>query len=151
MFSRDTLEDQVVDCAVGCETTLLKGGSPGGNRYRLGVRAAVLLGDRNAPNWSPEQVGEFFRAVYDARNTVVHEDNSLPDEPTDPDRITVADDDFLATTFLVRARELYADVIHEYLELAATRGESIDDINELIDDTVLSAGGDLNDHLFYSH
>ncbi|RZH66464.1 hypothetical protein [Natrinema altunense] len=147
MFSRDALEDQLVDCAVGCETTLLKGGSPGGNKYRLGVRAAVLLGEQNSQEWPPEQVGEFFRAIYDARNTVVHEDNSLPDAPSDADRMTVGDDEFLAPSFLVRARELYADVIRGYLDLVATHDDSIDDINQRIDETVLASGNDLRDRL----
>jgi hypothetical protein len=81
MFSRESLEDQLVDCVVGCETTVLKGGSPGGNRYRLGVRTAVLLGEQNARDWSSERIGEFFRTLYDYRNEVVREDKTLPDEP----------------------------------------------------------------------
>ena len=81
MFSRESLEDQLVDCVVGCETTVLKGGSPGENRYRLGVRTAVLLGEQNARDWSSERIGEFFRTLYDYRNKVVHEDTTLPDEP----------------------------------------------------------------------
>ncbi|WP_241175480.1 hypothetical protein [Natronolimnobius sp. AArcel1] len=148
MFSRDTLEDQVVDCAVGYETTLLKGGSPGGNKYRLGVRAAVLLGEQNSQGWTPDRIGQFFRTVYEYRNVVVHEDKPLPDEPSEGERITVGDDELLASTFLVYARELYADVIRTYLEIVATHDESIDGVNKRIDNAVLCSGDELRETLF---
>ncbi|WP_459877280.1 hypothetical protein [Halorubrum gandharaense] len=130
MFSRESLEDQLVDCVVGCETTVLKGGSPGGNKYRLGVRTAVLLGEQNARNWSSERIGEFFRTLYDYRNKVVHKDTTLPDEPTGRNLISVDDEVFVASTFLIHARELYADLILDYLDLVASQGASIPDINE---------------------
>jgi hypothetical protein len=148
MFSRESLEDQLVDCVVGCETTVLKGGSPGGNKYRLGVRTAVLLGERNARNWSSERIGEFFRTQYEYRNEVVHEDTTLPDEPSGDDWITVEDEKFLASTFLIRARELYADLILEYLDLVTSQDVSIQDVNERIDDRTLEYGAEIREQLF---
>jgi len=153
MFSRESLEDQLVDCVVGCETTVLKGGSPGGNKYRLGVRTAVLLGEQNAHNWSSERVGDFFRTLYEYRNKVVHQDTTLPDEPSDDDPITVEDEGFLtstflASTFLIRARELYADLILEYLDLVASQDVSIQEVNEQIDDCTLEYGAEIRDQLF---
>jgi hypothetical protein len=148
MFSRESLEDQLVDCVVGCETTVLKGGSPGGNKYRLGVRTAVLLGEQNARNWSSERIGEFFRTLYDYRNDVVHEDTTLPDEPSDGEWITVEDEEFLASTFLIRARELYADLILEYLDLVASQDVSIQNVNEQIDGRTLEYGTEIREQLF---
>lgn len=148
MFSRESLEDQLVDCVVGCETTVLKGGSPGGNKYCLGVRTAVLLGEQNARNWSSERIGEFFRTLYECRNEVVHEDTALPDEPSGDDWITVKDEEFLASTFLIRARELYADLILEYLDLVASQDVSIQDVNEQIDDRTLEYGTEIREQLF---
>jgi hypothetical protein len=148
MFSRESLEDQLVDCVVGCETTVLKGGSPGGNKYRLGVRTAVLLGEQNARNWSSERIGEFFRTLYDYRNKVVHEDTTLPDEPTGGNLISVDDKEFVASTFLIHARELYADLILEYLDLVASQDASIPDINEQIDDRTLEYGTEIREQLF---
>ncbi|MFC7198400.1 hypothetical protein [Halospeciosus flavus] len=148
MFSRESLEDQLVDCVVGCETTVLKGGSPGGNKYRLGVRTAVLLGEQNARNWSSERIGEFFRTLYEYRNKVVHEDTALPDEPNSDDWITVEDEEFLASAFLIRARELYADLILEYLDLVTSQDVSIQDVNGQIDDRTLEYGAEIREQLF---
>lgn len=148
MFSRESLEDQLVDCVVGCETTVLKGGSPGGNRYRLGVRSAILLGEQNAQDWSSERVGEFFRTLYEYRNKVVHDDTTLPDQPGGDDLISVGDKKFLASTFLIRARELYAGLIREYLDLVVSQGESIQDINKLVDSGALKHGAGIRDELF---
>lgn len=148
MFSRESLEDQLVDCVVGCETTVLKGGSPGGNRYRLGVRTAVLLGEQNTQNWSSERVGEFFKTLYEYRNKVVHDDISLPDEPTGDSLISVDDREFVASTFLIRARELYADLILEYLDLVASEHGSIQDINKCVDSGVLKHGAEIRQELF---
>lgn len=147
MFSRESLEDQLVDCVVGCETTVLKGGSPGGNRYRLGVRTAVLLGDHNSLDWSPEQIGAFFKTLYEHRNDVVHDDKSLPDTPSDDDRIVIGDTEFLASRFLTHARKLYADIIREYLNLVETQDESIQDINERIDSAALRHGTEIREQL----
>ncbi|WP_049921637.1 hypothetical protein [Halopiger djelfimassiliensis] len=137
MFDRDRVEDQLVDCVVGCEATLLKGGSPGGNRYRLGLRAAALIGDRNAQEWSATQVGAFFRTLYQWRNVVVHEDRSLPNDPGRDDRIEVGERAFLADELLPIARECYADVLRAYLDRTASLECSIDTINERIDDRLL--------------
>jgi len=147
MFSRESLEDQLVDCVVGCETTVLKGGSPGGNRYRLGVRTAVLLGNHNSLDWSPERIAEFFKTLYEQRNGVVHEDKPLPDSPSGG-RIVIGDSEFLASIFLTYARELYADIIREYLDLVEMQDESIQDINERIDATVLRHGTEIREQLF---
>lgn len=148
MFSRESLEDQLVDCVVGCETTVLKGGSTGGNRYRLGVRTAVLLGDRNARDWSPERIGEFFRTLYEYRNKVVHDDESLPNEPSADHLISVEDKEFLASTFLIYARELYADIIREYLDLVVTQDKSIQEINKRVDASALRYGAEIREKLF---
>ncbi|WP_128478925.1 hypothetical protein [Halorussus pelagicus] len=148
MFSRESLEDQLVDCVVGCETTVLKGGSPGGNRYRLGVRTAVLLADHNSPDWSPERIGAFFKTLYEHRNDVVHDDRSLPDAPSDDDRIVIGDTEFLASRFLEHARELYADIIREYLDLVELKDESIQDINKRIDAATLEQGTKIREQLF---
>ncbi|QIB79087.1 hypothetical protein G3A49_13480 [Haloferax volcanii] len=148
MFSRESLEDQIVDCVVGCETTVLKGGSPGGNKYRLGVRTAVLLGEQNTRNWSSEWIGEFFRTLYEYRNGVVHEDTVLPDKPSGDDSITVEDEEFLASTFLIHARELYADLILEYLDLVRSQDVSIQDVNEQIDNRTLEYGAEIREQLF---
>ncbi|WP_248516306.1 HEPN domain-containing protein [Salinarchaeum laminariae] len=148
MFSRESLEDQIVDCAIGCETTLLKGGSPGGNRYRLGVRAAVLIGDDNSRDWSPLLVSRFLRTLYDYRNKVVHDDASLPAEPADDEWISVDDMNFLAGTFAQRARELYADIIREYMLLSEQQDMSIHDLNKQIDAGVLRQGGEIRELLF---
>ena len=148
MFSRESLEDQLVDCVVGCETTVLKGGSPGGNKYRLGVRTAVLLGEQNARDWSSKRIGEFFRTLYDYRNKVVHEDTTLPDEPTGGNLISVDDKEFVASTFLIHARELYADLILEYLDLVVSQDASIEDVNEQIDNQTLEYGTEIREQLF---
>jgi len=127
---------------------VLKGGSPGGNKYRLGVRTAVLLGEQNARNWSSERIGEFFRTLYEHRNEVVHEDTALPDEPNSDDWITVEDVEFLASTFLIRARELYADLIIEYLDLVTSQDVSLQDVNGQIDDRTLEYGAEIREQLF---
>ncbi|WP_430506213.1 hypothetical protein [Haloparvum sp. PAK95] len=150
MFSRESLEDQLVDCVVGCETTVLKGGSPGGNRYRLGVRTAVLLGEQNTQNWSSERIAKFFKTLYEYRNKVVHDDTSLPDEPTGGDLISVGGKEFVASSFLIRARELYADLIMEYLDLVASEHGSIQDINKSVDSGVLKQSGEIRQELFQS-
>ena len=148
MFSRESLEDQLVDCVVGCETTVLKGGSPGGNKYRLGVRTAVLLGDRNNRYWSSDRVGEFFRTMYEYRNKVVHEDTTLPDKPSSGERIAVGEERFIASTFLVRARELYANLILEYLNLVTSQDMSLQEINKQIDNRTLEHGVEIREELF---
>ncbi len=148
MFSRETLEDQLVDCVVGCETTILKGGSRGGNSYRLGIRTAVLLGHYNSQGWEATEVSKFFKSLYKYRNRVVHDDKSLPKDPSDDDRITVGDSEFLASEFLMRARELYSDVIREYLDLVVTEEVPIHAINKRIDAAALEQGTKIREDLF---
>lgn len=148
MFSREAVEDQLIDCTVGCETTLLKGGTPGGNRYRLGLRAAALLSDENSLDWSPHQVGEFFRTLYTLRNDVVHDDKSLPDEPSSDEFIKLGDSEVLARPFLIYARMLYADVICSYLQLISTQDSSIQEINGQIDSIMLDQSSTVREQVF---
>jgi hypothetical protein len=86
--------------------------------------------------------------MYEYRNKVVHDDTALPDEPSDDDWISVEDEEFLASTFLIRARELYADLILEYLDLVASQDASIQDLNEQIDDRTLEYGVEIRERLF---
>lgn len=148
MFSRESLEDKLVDCVVGCETTLLKDGKRGGNRYRLGVRAAVLFGNRDSQDWSPERMAEFFRTLYEWRNEVVHRDVALPNEPNADQLISVSDRSYLASDFLIQAREFYADTIREYHKINRTENKSIDTINERIDACTLQQGTKIRNQLF---
>lgn len=148
MFSRETVEDQLIDCTVGCETTLLKGGTPGGNRYRLGLRAATLLGEGNSLDWSPNQVGEFFRTLYKHRNEVVHEDKRLPDEPSAEELIELDGNEVFARPFLLHARELYADVLRSYLRLNSEQDLSIKESNEHIDTMMLEQSSVVQEQLF---
>lgn len=150
MFSRESVEDQLVDCAVGCETTLLKGGSPGGNQYRLGLRVAVLLGERNSQDWSAKRVAEFFRTLYHYRSLVVHEDEPLPDKPNSKELIEVDGEEFIASTFLVLARELYADIIRSYLEISKEKNISINEVTEYIDRKIIKHALNVQDDLFVS-
>jgi len=52
------------------------------------------------------------------------------------------------STFLIRARELYADLILEYLDLVVSQDASIEDVNEQIDDRTLEYGTEIREQLF---
>ena len=62
--------------------------------------------------------------------------------------ISVDDKEFVASTFLIHARELYADLILEYLDLVVSQDASIEDINEQIDDRTLEHGTEVREQLF---
>lgn len=145
MFSRESYEDQLVDCVIGCENTLLKGGSPGANSYKLGIRAPAILGAQNSQAWSAEKVGKFFRKLYDLRNDVVHDDKALPKSPTSEAFIHFQGQRYLAPKFLELSRELYSDLLQEYMNQTNCQENSIEEINQYVDSKALEKGFEIHE------
>ncbi|MFC4451201.1 HEPN domain-containing protein [Halorussus aquaticus] len=150
MFSRDTQEDQLIDCVVGCETTLLTGGSPGGNQYRLGLRAASLLGESNSKGWSATKLAEFFRTMYELRSDVVHDDKELPTSPSSEEFIEVNGEKFSAQGFLTYARQLYSEVLLAYLQLVPSKYPSATEVTKKIDRFLLEQSSMVRESLLES-
>ncbi|WP_050034005.1 hypothetical protein [Halorubrum halophilum] len=73
---------------------------------------------------------------------------TLPNEPSSENPISVKDEEFPASTFLMCARELYADLLLEYLDLVASQNASLQDINGRIDAEVLEQGTKIHEQLF---
>jgi len=73
-YARETAEDRLIDLTVCLESCLLSGVEDE-LKYRLSLRAAALLADRN----DPERTQVMLNAVYQARSSIVHSGKQLSD------------------------------------------------------------------------
>lgn len=117
MHSAESKEDQIINCMIGLEETLLKGASGSGN-FRLAARATMLLSDEADDGF----VFDFFQELYKVRNGIVHRDDKIGNRE-------VGGTDLHSGEFASKSRYFLAKVIRRYLELRGTAYKNVTEVN----------------------
>jgi len=129
-FSKETEEDQLIDCVIGFEATLLKEVTHGESyRFRLPLRAALFLDEGS--DYSREYIYRFFRAIYDARSSVVHTGGELGAQE-------ICGEEVRPREFVNRTRSFLRQTIIQYLDNEA-EGKNVDQTNQEIDEAMRTA------------
>lgn len=136
-FDKNSLEDRLIDCFLGFESSLMKG--PGHSyAFRLPGRATLLLADQVD---EPRFVYEFFSALRECRNTILHSNVQL-DEITLNNIHNLSENlrdegDILPRKFVVQAQVFLSKILLKYMDLMIEEDASIHDINtELLEPTM---------------
>jgi hypothetical protein len=126
-YQKESPEDQLVDCVIGFEESLLQGITQTESyRFRLPLRGSLLT-ERSIED--REERFKFFRDLYDARSMVVHENEDL-------DRFTGNYDS--VEQFLQDARCALSDVTIEYMR-NMNAGVNFDQTNQKLDKAAKNA------------
>lgn len=113
-YKREQKRDEVIDCVIALESTLLRGMSRWSSySFRFRLRGAAL-----ASNSEEEfnQIEDTLKEMYNERSRIVHEGKNLQDE-------NLAED----------ARSITKKILESYMELLKSK-DSIDKINQEIDE-----------------
>jgi len=140
MFRKGREEDQLLDCLIALERTLLTDTSQASSyTFRMGVRAGILLDEsQRDSDWTRNMTYEFFRELYGIRGDIVHNDITVY-------RALEAIDDSVVgelespSQLLALSRELLANILLRYMDHKIDHGMSIHETNQAIDRAVKHA------------
>lgn len=134
MYKKNKAEDQLLDCLIALERTLLTDTSKASSyTFRMGLRSGIILdSSSHGPDWDRERFYEFFKELYGIRSDVVHNDISISSA------LDSAHDGILSEynsehRFLSETRELFAALLLTYVEYYIEEGMSVHEINKAVD------------------
>lgn len=139
MYEKLYLEDKLVDCAIGFESTLLRDiGTTSSFTFRLQLRGGQLLEDHLS--MERDRIHDFFRSIYAIRGDVVHRDSTLSDSLErvryNPETQTESHRQE-GYGFVLESREILGELIKFYSSMS--EDYSITQINQKADKSALKA------------
>jgi hypothetical protein len=141
MYRKTNFEDQVVDCAIALEGTLLQDVNPGSSiTFRMMLRSGLLLDE--AVSFDRKTVRELFKSIYAARGDIVHKNSQLEEviEKNDIFELDVFDKDRdRPDDFVEVIRILLARILLRYIQKEVDEGKSVAEVNQEIDTAALNA------------
>lgn len=126
MYRRNIPEDQVLDCMIGLESSLVKD-IRGGYSVHLPIRATTLLKENE--EYDSEFIYDYFSKLYDARNSIVHQNNRLDD-------YEIAGKEIAQSDFTLLARVFLAEILINYSKFHSN-GMNITQTNQKVLDPVI--------------
>jgi hypothetical protein len=130
-YTRDHLDDRLVDLVISLEGTLLKGEMQE-LRYRLALRGAALLRRQAASTDTFLRL----RTMYDARSKIVHEGYSLEQLAQSGD-VKIPAGGYGLESYVVDCQDLVRSVLRTYVEQLDS-GLSVGTVNERLDASIVS-------------
>lgn len=132
-YEKARSEDQLLDCAVALESTVLRDMPPTTESisFRLRMRGAVLLSAFE--DLGREHARDLLKEVYKKRSKTVHSGEEL-------DSIEVGDREYAPSAFAAAARDLVRRCLLVYL-LSREEGHDVEATNRWIDEAFLQADG----------
>lgn len=137
MHQKPNLEDQVVDCAIALEGTLLQDINPGSSlTFRLMLRSGLLL-DKIVVD--RKRTMDFFRALYRARGDIVHSNKQLEEIIDDGQFDFLGENGSTPREIVKTSQYLLAYILRLYMKKEVEDGKSIAEVNQEMDTAALNA------------
>lgn len=141
MFEKYQKEDNLVDCVVAIEGTLLDGIKDASISFRLRLRGGMLLDGR--VKYDREQIRDFLKSLYFARSEIVHSDTPLSQildeiENRKDYSITFIDSP-KEREYLDTARYFLSEILLAYMDAYVDHGIKFPDVNNKMDKAALNA------------
>ncbi|MBU0692405.1 hypothetical protein KKH18_11420 [bacterium] len=132
-YTRQNIEDVIIDCTIGLESTLLRGFSDE-LIFRLALYGARLLSDTD----KPEATYDILRTIYDIRSKIVHEGQLVGEQKKNINRLACKIEGFTIAMLPDLCRSIIRKVILKYLSRMKDSGESVKTINKHILESTIS-------------
>lgn len=132
MYRKTKPEDQIIDCFVGFETSLLKDARPPYESL-FPNRGAVLLTGRT--DYSRASINEFFTNLYYLRNRIIHSDERISlivDKMENKDEFKFEHfpiNNFRSIKFIKLSRFFLAQTIITYIDSLTNKNTNVHNIN----------------------
>jgi hypothetical protein len=129
-------EDQILDCLIACESTLLRSGGVVKSSITSSLKlfASMLLDGRT--RYSRSEIRDIFMELYRLRGEIVHENKTLDTILSEGDFEEIPEEVDLTIGL---AREMLASILRAYMAEKLQNGRSVGATNQLINEAINEA------------
>ena len=134
-FTRQSLEDVLIDCTIVLESTVLYGHEDE-LTYRLGLRSSALISDL----FEPSYVQSMLSLMYEIRSQIVHEGKDLEAillEKRFKNKLTKINSGLDFEEFTHKIKTIIREILKKYIE-RISNGETMDAIKSSLDTKILN-------------